>query len=233
MDTSILQYLYMDTQDKQRGSPYRTISAVGTLMYLAICEAPKLCLCGTCCPCLVLSLCCVPESARETSQTASYSLRLRPAAMTRGLYPTVIASLACGASGFLVRPTMGPFSTAALRRTSMTSRRLLTRGGATQAGTAPRMASEHYDYLVIGGGSGGVSSARRAATYDAKVCVSTVQVQVYMIITLQPVSSCTVVQFLLTMSLPLFVTGGCYRDKRYGWNLRECWLCSQEGWFWE
>lgn len=100
----------------------------------------------------------------------SYSPRLGPAAMTRGLYPTVIASLACGASGFLVRSSMGPFSTAALRRTSMTSRRL-TRGGATQAGAGPRMASEHYDYLVIGGGSGGVSSARRAATYDAKVCV--------------------------------------------------------------
>ncbi len=27
----------------------------------------------------------------------------------------------------------------------------------------------HFDYLVIGGGSGGVSSARRAATYGAKV----------------------------------------------------------------
>ncbi|CAM9769366.1 unnamed protein product [Scytosiphon promiscuus] len=66
---------------------------------------------------------------------------------------------------------MGPFSTAALRRSSVTSRRLLTRGGATQAGATPRMSSEHYDYLVIGGGSGGVSSARRAATYDAKVAV--------------------------------------------------------------
>ena len=28
-----------------------------------------------------------------------------------------------------------------------------------------------YDYLVIGGGSGGVSSARRAAEYGAKVLV--------------------------------------------------------------
>lgn len=33
------------------------------------------------------------------------------------------------------------------------------------------MASEHFDYLVIGGGSGGVASARRAATYNAKVAV--------------------------------------------------------------
>lgn len=31
------------------------------------------------------------------------------------------------------------------------------------------MASDHFDYLVIGGGSGGVASARRAATYNAKV----------------------------------------------------------------
>ena len=59
----------------------------------------------------------------------------------------------------------------ALRRTSsgtglMSSRRLLSRGGATT--NPPRMAGEHYDYLVIGGGSGGVASARRAATYDAK-----------------------------------------------------------------
>ncbi|CAM9996231.1 unnamed protein product, partial [Discosporangium mesarthrocarpum] len=29
----------------------------------------------------------------------------------------------------------------------------------------------HFDYLVIGGGSGGVSSARRAATYGAKVAL--------------------------------------------------------------
>lgn len=28
---------------------------------------------------------------------------------------------------------------------------------------------KEYDYLVIGGGSGGVSSARRAAQYGAKV----------------------------------------------------------------
>lgn len=28
--------------------------------------------------------------------------------------------------------------------------------------------TKHYDYLVIGGGSGGVASARRAASYGAK-----------------------------------------------------------------
>jgi len=31
--------------------------------------------------------------------------------------------------------------------------------------------SEHYDYLVIGGGSGGIASARRAASYGAKTAV--------------------------------------------------------------
>jgi len=29
----------------------------------------------------------------------------------------------------------------------------------------------HFDYLVIGAGSGGMASARRAATYGAKVAV--------------------------------------------------------------
>lgn len=29
----------------------------------------------------------------------------------------------------------------------------------------------HFDYLVIGGGSGGVASARRAAGYGAKVAI--------------------------------------------------------------
>ena len=30
-------------------------------------------------------------------------------------------------------------------------------------------AIKEYDYIVIGGGSGGIASARRAAQYDAKV----------------------------------------------------------------
>lgn len=34
---------------------------------------------------------------------------------------------------------------------------------------APLQAIRKYDYLVIGGGSGGVASARRAASYGAKV----------------------------------------------------------------
>ena len=34
-----------------------------------------------------------------------------------------------------------------------------------------RLHMAHYDYLVIGGGSGGMASARRAAGYGAKVCV--------------------------------------------------------------
>lgn len=29
----------------------------------------------------------------------------------------------------------------------------------------------HFDFLVIGAGSGGIASARRAATYGAKVAV--------------------------------------------------------------
>lgn len=93
-----------------------------------------------------------------------------------GIYCTVFASLACGASAFVAPSTMfGTGFTAGLRRTHlgsglMSSRRLVSRGGATSsAATPPSMTAEHYDYLVIGGGSGGVASARRAATYDAKV----------------------------------------------------------------
>lgn len=37
--------------------------------------------------------------------------------------------------------------------------------------TRMTMSSTHYDYLVIGGGSGGIASARRAAGHGAKVCV--------------------------------------------------------------
>lgn len=33
------------------------------------------------------------------------------------------------------------------------------------------MVTKTYDYLVIGGGSGGIGSARRAAMYGAKVAV--------------------------------------------------------------
>jgi len=88
-----------------------------------------------------------------------------------GIYCTVVASLACGASAFFAPSTMFGTGLMALRRTSsgtrlMSSRRLLSRGGATV--NPPSMTGEHYDYLVIGGGSGGVASARRAATYDAK-----------------------------------------------------------------
>lgn len=89
-----------------------------------------------------------------------------------GLYPTVLASLACGASAFFAPAAMAPFTASTvLRRTSSGVvaagyKRLMHGGGAT---AGPRMASEHFDYLVIGGGSGGVASARRAATYNAKV----------------------------------------------------------------
>lgn len=44
--------------------------------------------------------------------------------------------------------------------------------GLRTAHSETKMNSEtHYDYLVIGGGSGGVASARRAASYGAKVCL--------------------------------------------------------------
>jgi glutathione reductase (NADPH) len=33
------------------------------------------------------------------------------------------------------------------------------------------MSSFQYDYLVLGGGSGGIASAKRAASYGAKVAV--------------------------------------------------------------
>ena len=36
---------------------------------------------------------------------------------------------------------------------------------------APVTKSQKYDYLVIGGGSGGLASARRAAQYGAKVAI--------------------------------------------------------------
>jgi len=48
----------------------------------------------------------------------------------------------------------------------------LRAGGARAMATAISMDSDtHFDYLVIGGGSGGIASARRAAMYGAKVGV--------------------------------------------------------------
>ena len=52
---------------------------------------------------------------------------------------------------------------------ALQSRLPTPRGGLTRA-RAPTM-DEKYDYLVIGGGSGGIASARRAAAHGAKVCV--------------------------------------------------------------
>lgn len=111
--------------------------------------------------------------ARPTSQAP-----LADPTMT-GIYCTLFASLACGASAFVAPSTMFGTGLIGLRRAHsasglMSSRRLLSRGGATSSAATPlSMTGEHYDYLVIGGGSGGVASARRAATYDAKVPVST------------------------------------------------------------
>jgi len=43
--------------------------------------------------------------------------------------------------------------------------------GSSAAARTSLWMSKHFDYLVIGGGSGGMSSARRAAGYGAKVCI--------------------------------------------------------------
>jgi len=50
---------------------------------------------------------------------------------------------------------------------------LLLRGMASSVNASGSSFDESYDYdfLVIGGGSGGIASARRAATYGAKVAV--------------------------------------------------------------
>lgn len=51
-------------------------------------------------------------------------------------------------------------------RLTQLSRQLST---TTMAPTSTKNSIKHFDYLVIGGGSGGVASARRAAKYGAKV----------------------------------------------------------------
>lgn len=57
---------------------------------------------------------------------------------------------------------------------SLSDHALSAGAGAFSAGQrarAVRMADEHFEYLVIGGGSGGMASARRAAAHGAKVAV--------------------------------------------------------------
>lgn len=44
---------------------------------------------------------------------------------------------------------------------------MTTTAQSRQSGSVP--VKKHFDYLVIGGGSGGVASARRAASYGVKV----------------------------------------------------------------
>lgn len=89
-----------------------------------------------------------------------------------GLRPTMVASLAYSACAFISPAVMAPVSSGnAFRRTAAilasTNSYRPFRAGASP--THPCMTSNHFDYLVIGGGSGGVASARRAATYDTKV----------------------------------------------------------------
>lgn len=172
-----------------------------------------------------------------------------------GLYLTLIASLACGASAFLATPAMLPLAVgAALRRTSAavlggssaTSQRLL-RGGVNISHAS--MAVEHFDYLVIGGGSGGVASARRAATYDVKVnsprlddpvCLFSVlsEISIGSISFTAPrrisedrdtslIAPLTLAAFLKA-SLPCFA-GWRDRGGRNGRDLCKCRLCPEEG----
>ena len=52
-----------------------------------------------------------------------------------------------------------------------TSLARLRAGGGLASRVAMSSSAEHFDYLVIGGGSGGIASARRAATYGKRVAV--------------------------------------------------------------
>ena len=71
------------------------------------------------------------------------------------MFATAIAVLACGnVDGFH-------------RNKAATGSKLNLRSAISMTGTA----DSHYDYLVIGAGSGGMASARRAATYGVKVGV--------------------------------------------------------------
>jgi len=69
--------------------------------------------------------------------------------------------------GALVVPTRG---LGAARGVSPRSGRVMMASGG-ETSSSPSPSPTHFDYLVIGGGSGGIASARRAATYGAKVAV--------------------------------------------------------------
>jgi len=70
---------------------------------------------------------------------------------------------------WLIRPM---FSGTTLRQASSTSTTHLRGGGAASSeGEGDSSSSYDFDYLVIGAGSGGIASARRAASYGAKVAI--------------------------------------------------------------
>lgn len=61
----------------------------------------------------------------------------------------------------------GAFNSRGALRGSLLARR----SASTLRGGGVQLADGHYEYLVIGAGSGGIASARRAAQYGAKVAV--------------------------------------------------------------
>jgi hypothetical protein len=67
---------------------------------------------------------------------------------------------------WLIRPM---FSGTTLRQASSGTTHL--RGGAASSDGEGDSSSYDFDYLVIGAGSGGIASARRAASYGAKVAI--------------------------------------------------------------
>ena len=69
---------------------------------------------------------------------------------------------------------------------------------------------KHFDYLVLGGGSGGIASARRAAEFGVKVREERADRGDWI--------------FQITLSSP----GWSDRVWEAGRDLCQCWLCSQE-----
>ena len=77
--------------------------------------------------------------------------------MTRSLRAFLLFSAAASAAALAARAAVH----SAPHRAALAVRR----------GGAVRCAEEAFDYLVIGGGSGGIASARRAASHGAKAAV--------------------------------------------------------------
>lgn len=114
----------------------------------------------------------------------------RASGAARGLLTLALLALSMGADGFFVAPRR--LSTVRIPLHTMHHRGwkyalsvlLIGQGccGRAQVKAGRRFApmrmsagdgsgSTHFDYLVIGAGSGGIASARRAASYGAKVAV--------------------------------------------------------------